>query len=108
MRPEFLLESIHWREKPDEVFPDKITTISTSIELTDLPIRRLRFFKTDSRYANFTNNPAMYLTEFLRDKVVPRAFGDGIKLEVDIQDWWQEQRFNVAQGEGLFTHMRLD
>jgi hypothetical protein len=22
-------------------------------------------------------------------------------------DWWQEQDFKVAQGDGLFTHLRL-
>lgn len=107
-RPEFILESLHWRENPDQDFPDKINTLRASIEFPDLPMRHLRFYTTDSRYANFTNNPSMYLTEFLRRSVVSRASGEGIRLEVDIQDWWQNQRFKVAQGEGLFTHMRLD
>ena len=50
----------------------------------------------------------MYRTTFLKDIVCFRPTSPGIALEVDIQEWWQEQKFLVMQGEGLFEHSPLE
>jgi hypothetical protein len=63
------------------------------------------FWYTTSRYANWTNNPTMFRTKFLEKYILPRMGSRDVEL--DIQQWWQEQNFWVAQGEGLFTHNRL-
>lgn len=88
-----LIDSLHWIEHPDKEFPDKIT-------------KEGNWYYTDSRWANFTNNPTMYKTDFYINKIGPFA-GNDIALEGSIGKWWNRQRFNVAAGEGLFTHYDL-
>jgi hypothetical protein len=91
-RPEHLLDCVHWVERPADRFKDYIGW--------DDP-----FFNTTARYANWTNNPTMFRTNWLKEIILPRI---GIRdIEIDLQSWWQEQDFVVAQGEGLFTHNRL-
>lgn len=92
-RPTHLLDSIHWTEDPTKF--DAIIRMGN----TDM-------FLTTSKYANWTNNPHMAYTDFLRENIVPHL-GSG-DLERDIQSWWEKQEFTVAQGEGLFTHVRID
>ena len=94
-RPTHLLDSIHWREDPS-IFP----------EITKKVTKSGNWYFTDARYANWTNNPTMFKTEFLVTKIVPRL-GDG-DIERDLQGWWEKQTFIVAQGDGLFTHFRID
>jgi hypothetical protein len=93
-RPTHLLDSIHWTN------PDKFSPIER------LPIFYDRWFVTTSKNANWTNNPHMARTEWLREHILPRV---GTRdVELDLQDWWAQQDFKVAQGEGLFKHWRLD
>jgi len=89
-----LLDCVHWTENPDERFDGHITKTSNG------------FYATSSRFANWTNNPTMFKTEFLIDHILPRI---GTRdIEVDLQDWWQEQSFMVAQDNvGIFTHKRI-
>jgi hypothetical protein len=89
-RPEHLLDCIHWVDEP--------TQFSQIYYLEP-------FWYTTSRYANWTNNPTMFRTKFLEKYILPRMGSRDVEL--DIQQWWQEQNFWVAQGEGLFTHNRL-
>lgn len=89
--PEYLLESIHWNEFPEK-FP----------HITALPYG---WYRTTAPYAAWTNNPTMFRTDFLRDYIVPHMKGD---VEIAISDWWKKTYFKVAQGDGLFTHSRLD
>lgn len=89
-RPEHLLDCVHWVDEPtqfDQIFYSR------------------PFWYTTSRYANWTNNPTMFRTRFLEKYILPRMGNRDVEL--DIQRWWQEQDFWVAQGEGLFTHNRL-
>lgn len=90
-RPSHLLDSVHWQEHPDEVFPE----IKKSGE----------FYITDARYANWTNNPTMFRTQWLRSF---DRFGSR-DIEVDLQPWWEKQSgIIVAQHEtGIFTHKRI-
>ena len=93
-RPEFLLDAIHWTKEPDIAFPDHIGKFDNG------------FYSTTSHYANWTNNPTMFKTEFLIDEILPRIGRRDI--EVDIQKWWKEQPFVVAQDNvGIFTHKRI-
>src|SRR3972149_7344977 len=92
-RPEYLLDCLHWEE-----YPEKFQEIQ----------KVNNWYFTTSQYANFTNNPCMYKTEFVRKNIYPFAGGPRISLEVDIQDWWAKNNFKVVQGDGLFTHYRID
>lgn len=89
-RPEHLLDSIHWTN------PDKFDHVYHAYD---------NWYCTDAKHANWTNNPTMFRTEWLRQNIVPRLTGD---IEKAIQPWWATQTFKVVQGDGLFTHMRLD
>ena len=92
-RPEHLLDAIHWRsDRQMEEFRDKIQ------------VGAYGFYHTTSQYANWTNNPHMVRTEWIRG--LADKFGSG-DIERDFQGWWEQQEFRVAQGEGLFTHWRL-
>lgn len=89
-RPEHLLDSIHWTN------PDKFDHVYHAYD---------NWYCTDAKHANWTNNPTMVRTEWLRQNIVPRLTGD---IEKAVQPWWATQTFKVVQGDGLFTHMRLD
>ena len=65
------------------------------------------FYTTMSKYGNFTNNPTLYRREFYLNVVSPFV-SENFEPESKIQSWWENQEFKVAQGEGLFTHNRLD
>lgn len=88
-RPEHLLDSIHWTN------PDRFEDVG----------RWGDWYSTKAKFANYTNNPTIARTNWLKEQVLPRLSGD---IEKDIQKWWQEQDFIVVQGEGLFTHYRID
>lgn len=91
-KPEYLLDSIHWTNP--EIF--------APIHWDD------DFYWTSANYANWTNNPTFFRTQWLKDKIVPRmGVGD---IEIELQPWWKEQKdITVLQHEtGLFTHNRLD
>jgi hypothetical protein len=87
-RPEHLLDSIHWTN------PDKFESVQKGGQ----------WYITTAEYANWTNNPHMARTDFLRKEIVPRLSGD---IEKSLQEWWQQQSFVVTQGDGLFTHNRI-
>ncbi len=94
--PRHLLDCVHWREHPDKDFPDFIQKdIDTGMYITN------------SKYANQTNNPCMFRRDFYLKNISPFS-GDGVALEGAIENWWTEQNFTVAHGEGLFTHYRID
>jgi len=106
LRKTHLLDAIHWTELTR--FPE-ITRVQVEAHVQEDERWRVKSFWwyiASSKYANWTNNPHMARTDFLLREVAPR-FGtkDG---EVDIQSWWEQQDFKVAQSEGLFTHNRLD
>lgn len=88
-----LLESIHWCD-PHKKFPDKIS-------------KNGEYFITDSKWGNWTNNPALYKKEFYL-KTVSKFAGNGIDLEGNIAKWWNRSNFTVAHGEGLFTHKDIN
>lgn len=94
--PKHLFECIHWRENPEIDFPEHIY----KDEETAL-------YYAKSKYANQTNNPCIYKKEFYIKNISPFS-GEGVQLEEKIFDWWADQDFTVAHGEGLFTHYRLD
>lgn len=94
-RPTHLLDAIHW--EPNML---KFKEVSKAMPWQN------DWYMTTSRNANWTNNPHMARTEFILENVIPHiGVGD---LEKDIQSWWENQRFLVAQGKGLFTHERTN
>ena len=95
-RPTHLLDCVHWHDTPD-VFPE---------------INKFRdWYLTTSKNGNWTLNPTLARTEFLRKTILPRIAQSGeIRArgtERDLQPWWETQNFIVAQGEGIFTHHRI-
>lgn len=91
-QPSHLLDAVHWTLDPHVKFKGYISYDDG-------------FFLTSSRFANWTNNPTMFRTEWLRDYIVPRLGNKDI--EVDLQPWWEQQDFIVGQGSGIFTHKRV-
>lgn len=89
-----LIDTLHWIERPDLKWPDKIQV-------------RDDFFVCDSRYANWTNNPCLFKREFFVD-IIKDFVGHGIDLEKNISFWWARQNYRVAQGSGLFMHNDFD
>lgn len=93
-RPTHLLDCVHWQDKPDK-FPE----IWKDPDYTD------SWYFARAGHANWTNNPTMFRTDWLRTHIVPRL---GTRdVEVDLQPWWEHQNFLVAQGDGLFKHLRI-
>lgn len=88
-----LLESLYWLD-PAESFPDKIQKSG-------------EFFVTTSRWANWTNNPFMLRKEFFLKNIYDIAVSSE-HFERDIAEWWVQQPFKIAQGEGLFKHHDLE
>lgn len=90
-----LLDSVHWTD------PSLLYHGVHKQTLYGRP-----WYITDAGHANWTNNPHMAYTKFLKDNVLPHMGSkDG---ERDIQSWWERQSFKVAQGTGLFTHERTN
>lgn len=93
-RPTHLLDSVHWTD------PSRFEEVAyRQIEGRD-------WYITSARHANWTNNPHMAYTSFLKTQVLPHI-GDSV-IENTLQGWWEQQEFLVAQGQGLFEHNRID
>jgi hypothetical protein len=95
--PTHLLECIHWQFKPEVLFPEQIKEVD---------IYERAWYTTTSKNANWSNNPHMAKTQWLKDNILPQL-GTG-DIERSMQSWWEQQDFKVAQGDGMFTHNRLD
>lgn len=96
-RPTHLLDCVHWVENPPEKFPLKICRDRW----------QPNWFTASCEYANWTNNPTMFRTSWLKRNLLPRL---GTRdIEIDVQQWWQnpDNQFEVGQGEGIFTHKRI-
>lgn len=104
-RPTHLLDSVHWTD-PAAKFPDLVKRTGVLIQTgPDENVQEV-FWGTDAGHANWTNNPTLFRTDWVQENIVPRV-GDS-DLERDIQSWWEQQSFRVSQGNGLFTHNRVD
>ena len=88
-----LLDSIHWIERPELDFREKINKFE-------------EFFTTTSRYGNRTNNPCLWKTHFYIEQTEP-FMGDAIDLERNVAKHWSDSDFKVAHGEGLFKHVDI-
>jgi len=90
-KPEYLLDSVHWTD------PEKFAPIHWEDD----------FYWTTAPFGNWTNNPTMFRTQWLKDNITPRMEGD---IEIHLQPWWKEQKdIKVIQHQvGLFTHNRID
>ena len=99
-RAAFLLDSAHWLPDPSESFPGLVDKMNWDGE---------DWFFGTGRQANYTNNPCLYQTRFLREVVLPHTRGNGIAMERDINRWWLEQEsIKICQSPGLFMHSRID
>jgi len=116
--PKGWLNCIHWIEDPTIKFPEIFQKICLDEGGEDM-------FLASSCHANFTNNPCMYKTEFIK-KIAENNYRptltreeqksqnnyaisrnvppDLISLQGNIASWWAEQHFIVAAGTGLFAH----
>lgn len=92
-----LSESIYWTSTPEKDYPNYIEKIS------DDPV----WYKSSSKYCNFTNNPCMYSKEFYKKHIYQFCI-DNTDLETEATKWWCNQNFNCIFGGGLFKHERYD
>lgn len=95
-RPTHLLDCVHWNLTPDIFFP----------EITRVTVYKRSWYTASSKNANWSNNPHIAKTQWVRDTILPRLGNRDI--EVDLQSWWEKQDYRVGQGDGLFTHNRLN
>ena len=102
-RPTHLLDSVHWVEYPDAQFPGKIR--HQKVFASALDTKGTDWYLANAHFANWTNNPHMAYTSFLKQTIVPLLSGD---IERNLQGWWEQQDYIVAQGSGLFQHNRID
>jgi hypothetical protein len=95
-KPQYLLESLHWHPSPESIVYGHNWT----------PLSKLSFgwYMTQAMFANWTNNPTMFRTPFIR-RLSEGFTGD---VEIDFQEKWLGSHSWVAQGDGLFTHYRID
>lgn len=63
---------------------------------------------TSSKYAQYTNNPTLYSTHFLRWLVSQVPADSDVDFEEWLTQFWAKKDFPVAYSDGLFTHERLD
>jgi hypothetical protein len=63
-----------------------------------------------SKYAHYSNNPAMYKKDMIEDFYLSnsRSSFDTVSVEVDLNEKWINRNFTVAWSSGLFTHDRID
>lgn len=98
--PHFLLDTVHWLDDPAARFPDRIR--KEHLDGDD-------WFFASARFSNFTNNPCLYRTAFIRDRILPYAGGGGTDLERAMNAWWLDcDSIRVCQSSGLFMHSRID
>lgn len=90
-----LMDCVHWIEHPDRQFPDKIK-------------KHKYHYVTTSRWSTWTNNPAIFNTNFLINTIENFVSNDDMLLEPSISRWWADQEYDVAWGEGLFKHCDLE
>lgn len=91
-RPTHVLDAVHWTETPEN--------------LEGIQRGHLGYYYASAANANWTNNPTMFRTAWLKRVVLPYL---GTRdIEVDFQSRWETMDwFIVAQGNGLFTHRRI-
>lgn len=90
--PTHLLDALHWTETPEN--------------FEGIHLGVYGFYFATAANANWTNNPTMFRTKWLKRVVLPHL---GTRdIEVDMQSWWEQLDYAlVAQGSGLFTHRRI-
>jgi hypothetical protein len=94
-RPTHLLDAVHWTEA--DKFPE--------IFVHHGPLG-VKFYCAFAPNANWTNNPTMFRTEWLKRHIVPRMGNRDVEL--DLQAWWEHQTFVVGYASpGLFSHRRI-
>jgi hypothetical protein len=104
LTPEQIKESIYLSERiffdphPDKTYPDRITLITP--KTGDKP-----WYKSSSRYCNYTNNPCMYKKQFFKNEILPHLIA-GENIESRMTSIWSAKDYRCVFGPGLFTHDR--
>jgi len=93
-----LSECIYWEKYPNLIYSDKIVLINPLIEQDD-------WFKSSSKYCNYTNNPFLCTKDFFKCAILPYIeFGKDI--EPELASIWRSKNYCCVYGPGLFTHDR--
>lgn len=66
------------------------------------------YYLAPASISNFTNNPCIYKTDFLKNLLSDLSFNEFDFLENKLDPIWDKSNFTVAQGEGLFKHHPLE
>tara|TARA_B100000683_G_C12426548_1_gene529981 strand:- start:344 stop:1150 length:807 start_codon:yes stop_codon:yes gene_type:complete len=92
-----LIEYVTWDDAPEEY-----------IKELNVCYRHPKTWCTSSKHAQYTNNPTLYSTDFLRWLVSQVPADADLPFEGWLTRFWAQQSFTVAYSDGLFTHERLD
>jgi hypothetical protein len=93
-----LSECMYWLDKPEDVYPTKISKIEPIIKGKE-------WYITDSRHCNYTNNPFICSKNFFKREIYPHLeFGSNI--EDKMTNIWAKSQHKCIFGFGIFTHDR--
>jgi Glycosyl transferase family 2 len=96
----------YWLEDPVKSFPQYFWTCGEKPDMVC----------SDSYYCNWTNNPQLWAIDWWNREYVEGSFKNPVRLDPydNLESWfnwdpnaWNERRFVIAQGMGLFKHRDL-
>lgn len=93
-----LSECIYWVNNPDELYPLRITKVEPKYG-------KDCWYKSNSKYCNYTNNPYACSKNFFRNAILP-YIEFGKDLESELTSAWTKCDYTCLFGPGLFTHNR--
>ena len=103
-QPNLFCNHHYWYPDGDVRWPDKMWRCNERPEM----------ICSDSFYCNWTNNPQMWSIDWWNREYVTGSFTKrgGIDPFADLEYWtnwdanaWNNRKFTVAQGDGLFKHV---
>eukprot|EP00698_Gefionella_okellyi_P019664 TRINITY_DN6060_c0_g1_i1.p2 TRINITY_DN6060_c0_g1~~TRINITY_DN6060_c0_g1_i1.p2 ORF type:complete len:448 (+),score=73.90 TRINITY_DN6060_c0_g1_i1:335-1678(+) len=92
------LWSVVWTEEPENMYPDHIKKC----------VQEPRHWCATSTNADFTTNPFMMQREWFLTEMAPNVEHSWHITEAETSKWWRSKIINVAVGDGIFEHRRLD
>lgn len=108
-QPRHSMDCVHWCDDPVAAAGDD-RFWSSSYDNGDLQLEPVPVLSTSCQYAAYTNNPTMYRTKFLKQKLGPFCSQLGFSdVEKSIGFWWNAQALVVARPDpGIFMHVDGD
>ena len=97
VRDTHLIEYVTWHDSPETFVPQ-----------LQVCRQNPKTWCTSSKHAQYTNNPTLYSTDFLRDLISKVPTHGDVHFEAWLTEFWSKQSYKVVYSDGLFTHERTD